>query len=102
MVDLFGTFGIRGLANEKVTPEMANRLGLALATYLDGNGEVAIGYDPRTSSEMLENAFVSGINSGGCDVVRCEMVPTPVLSDGPTSRSCEPGIMITASHNLPE
>ena len=102
MVDLFGTFGIRGLANEKVTPEMANRLGLALATYLEGNGEVAIGYDPRTSSEMLENAFVSGINSGGCDVVRCGMVPTPVLSYGTKNLSCDAGIMITASHNPPE
>ncbi len=102
MADLFGTFGIRGLANEKLTPELANKLGLALATYLEGEGKVAIGYDPRTSSEMLEKALVSGINSGGCDVVRFGMVPTPVLSYGTKNLPCDAGIMITASHNPPE
>lgn len=102
MPDLFGTFGIRGVANEKITPHLANDLGLALATYLSNTGRVAIGYDPRTSSEMLEHAMVSGITSGGCDVIRFGMVPTPVLSFGTKRYSCDAGIMITASHNPPE
>lgn len=101
MGELFGTFGIRGIANEKITPELSYKLGLALSTYLDGDGKVSVGHDPRTSSEMIEHALVSGINSGGCDVLRFGMVPTPVLSFGTKHFSCDSGIMITASHNPP-
>lgn len=102
MGELFGTFGIRGIANEKITPELSYKLGLALSTYLEGEGKVAVGHDPRTSSEMVEHALVSGINSGGCDALRFEMVPTPVLSFGTKHFNCDSGIMITASHNPPE
>lgn len=102
MGDLFGTFGIRGVVGEKVTPDLAYKLGLALATHLGGEGKVAVGYDPRTSSVMLEHAIVGGITSGGCDAVRLGMVPTPVLSFGTRHFSCDAGIMITASHNPPE
>ncbi len=102
MSNLFGTFGIRGLANEKVDSELAMTLGQALATHLDGEGKVAVGYDPRTSSEMLEHAMVSGLISGGCDVLRVGMVPTPVLSFSANHLSCDAGVMITASHNPPE
>lgn len=102
MGDLFGTFGIRGIANEKISPDLAHKLGLALSTHLGGDGKVAVGYDPRTSSVMLEHALVSGIVSGGCDAVRLGMVPTPVLSFGTNHFSCDAGIMITASHNPPE
>ncbi len=102
MGDLFGTFGIRGIANEEVSPSLAKDLGLALATYLDGEGKVGVGYDPRTSSIMLEHALISGITSGGCDVLRFGMVPTPALSYGTRHLSCDAGIMITASHNPPE
>ncbi len=100
--ELFGTFGIRKIANKELSPELAYELGLALATHLGGNGNVAVGYDPRTSSVMLEHAIVSGINSGGCDAIRLGMVPTPVLSFGTKHFSCDAGIMITASHNPPE
>ncbi len=102
MVDLFGTFGIRGVANEDITPDLAVRLGKALATHLDNEGKVGIGYDPRTSNKMLENALASGINSGGCDVLRFGMVPTPVLSFGTKHLPCDAGVMITASHNPPK
>lgn len=102
MADLFGTFGIRGLVNEKVDSELALKLGQALATHLNGEGKVAVGYDPRTSSEMIEHAMVSGLISGGCDVLRVGMVPTPVLSFSANHLSCDAGVMITASHNPPE
>lgn len=102
MSKLFGTFGIRGIANEDLTPDIAFRLGLALATHLGGEGKVAVGYDPRTSSVMFEHAIISGITSGGCDAVRLGMVPTPVLSFGIPHTYCDGGIMITASHNPPE
>lgn len=103
MGKLFGTFGIRGIANEKVTPELAQSMGLALSTMLgDGDRRVAVGYDTRTSSVMLEHSLVSGITSGGCDAVRFGMVPTPVLSYGTRHFDCDAGVMITASHNPPE
>lgn len=102
MPRLFGTFGVRGIANRDLTPPLAFKLGISLATYLGNRGKVVIGYDNRTSSEMLENACVSGLLSGGCDVVRVGMVPTPVLSFAIKKFDCDAGVMITASHNPPE
>lgn len=102
MSDLFGTFGIRKVANEELSPDLAYKLGLALSGYLDNSGKVAVGYDTRTSSVMIEHAMVSGITAGGCDAIRLGMVPTPGLSFGTRYFSCDAGIMITASHNPPE
>lgn len=102
MGDLFGTFGIRKVANTEFSPKLAQDLGLALSNYLDGEGKVDVGYDPRTSSEMLKSALMSGIVSGGTDVVDFGMIPTPVLSFGTKNTDCDAGIMITASHNPPE
>jgi phosphomannomutase/phosphoglucomutase len=102
MPRLFGTFGVRGVVNAELTPELAYRLGLALATHLGNGGEVAVGRDNRTSSEMLEQALISGLTSGGCRVLRLGMVPTPVLSFGVRHFRCSAGVMITASHNPPE
>ncbi|KXB05119.1 hypothetical protein AKJ48_00195 [candidate division MSBL1 archaeon SCGC-AAA261O19] len=102
MGKLFGTFGVRGIVGEEVTPDLAYNLGLALATHLNGEGKVAVGYDTRTSNVMLEHAIVSGLTAGGCDATRLGMVPTPVLSFGIKHFSCDAGIVITASHNPPE
>ncbi len=102
MPRLFGTFGVRGVANVELTPELAYRLGLALATHLGNEGEVAVGRDNRTSSEMLEQAVIAGLTSGGCSVLRFGLVPTPVLSFGVRYFRCSAGVMITASHNPPE
>jgi phosphomannomutase/phosphoglucomutase len=102
MPKLFGTFGVRGVANVDLTPELAFQLGISLATYLGNRGRVAVGYDNRTSSEMLENACISGLLSGGCEVLRLGMVPTPVLSFGVTHFDCSAGVIITASHNPPQ
>lgn len=102
MPKLFGTFGVRGLANKEITPKLAFDLGLALSTYLKGNGKVAVGYDNRTSSEMFEQAIIAGLTAGGCDALRLGLTPTPVLSFAIRHFSCDAGIIITASHNPPE
>lgn len=101
MPKLFGTFGVRGIANEELTPKMALELGQALATDL-GGGQVAVGRDNRTSGEMLELALVAGLNSGGCDALKLGLTPTPVLSFATRRFSCQAGVMITASHNPAE
>jgi phosphomannomutase/phosphoglucomutase len=102
MPKLFGTFGIRGISNVELTPKLAFELGSALATYLRNRGIVAVGYDNRTSSEMLEQATVAGLTAGGCDALKLGLVPTPVLSFAIGHFRCNGGVMITASHNPPE
>jgi len=102
MPKLFGTFGVRGISNLDLTPKLTFELSLALATYLRNRGVVAVGYDNRTSSEMLEQATVAGLTAGGCGVLRLGLVPTPALSFAIGHFSCDAGVMITASHNPPE
>lgn len=102
MGKLFGTSGIRGVINKDVTPELAIDLGLALATYLGNSGTIVVGKDPRTSSDMLESCLVSGLLSGGCDVKKLGIVPTPAVSFATRILDAGAGIMITASHNPPE
>lgn len=98
---MFGTSGIRGDVVDKVNAELALKVGTSLATFLGGRGNVVVGYDIRTSSQMLENAAVSGLLAGGCDAVRIGAVPTPVLAFTTREISARAGIMITGSHNPP-
>ncbi len=102
MGKLFGTFGVRGIANETLTPRLALDLGMALAADLGGKGNVAVGRDNRTSGEMLAQALIAGLNAGGCDALNLGLTPTPVLSFATRHFSCDAGIMITASHNPAE
>ncbi len=102
MPKLFGTFGVRGVVNQELTPEFGFEMGLALATYMKGSGRVAVGYDTRTSSVMFEQAITAGLISGGCDVAAIGTSPTPVLSFAIRYFSCDAGVMITASHNPPQ
>jgi phosphoglucosamine mutase len=102
MVKLFGTSGVRGVVGEQLTPELVIDLGLALATQLGGEGSVVLGKDPRTSSDMLENCLISGLLSGGCNVKRLGIVPTPAVSFAVHHLGAKAGVMITASHNPPE
>jgi len=102
MGKLFGTSGVRGVVGEQLTPELVLDLGLALATQLGGEGSVVLGKDPRTSSDMLENCLISGLLSGGCDVKRLGIVPTPAVSFAVRYLGAKAGVMITASHNPPE
>lgn len=100
MPKLFGTFGIRRVANEVLTPEMATRLALSFGTLIEGES-VVVGRDARKHSEMLYNAVVAGFLSAGCQVVELGVTATPALQ-----WACREwqmwGAMVTASHNPPE
>ena len=94
---LFGSSGIRGLANSEITPELALKVGLAVGTL---RRSAVIGRDPRTAGEMIEFAMISGMLSAGCDVTRIGMVSTPTLAYAARNHDC--GVMVTASHNPAE
>jgi len=98
---LFGTSGIRGVANREVTPLLASQLGAALASQFDG-GAVTVGRDPRLSGEMLEAALVAGIASCGADARTLGVVPTPVLAYLTRELEADAGVAISASHNPPQ
>jgi phosphomannomutase/phosphoglucomutase len=96
-MELFGSSGTRGVANETLTPAFVLRVARATATVLDAD-RIALGRDTRTSGEMLANAAASGLASTGVDVDRLGVIPTPGLQ-GYADRENVPGLMITASHN---
>jgi phosphoglucosamine mutase len=97
---LFGTSGIRGKIGSEITLNLITDVGMAAATYIGGKGrKVVIGYDTRTSNEMVENAIIAGILQCGCDVIRLGMVPTPLVGYAAMKLNADIGIMITASHN---
>jgi len=98
---LFGTSGIRGVANLEISPSLSYKVGLSLADKL-GDGRVVIGYDTRTSSQMLSSAIVSGVCSGGLDATILGMMPTPTLAYLSKALRARAGAMITASHNPPD
>jgi len=100
-IKLFGTSGIRGLANKEITVNLALDLGLSLAKRTKG-GRVAFGTDTRISGPMLANALSSGLIAGGCNAIDLGVVPTPVLAYLTRSLETDVGVMITASHNPPE
>src|SRR5215467_13540084 len=100
---LFGTDGIRGVANvHPMTGEMMLQLGRALA-YLIRNGShrhrVVIGKDTRLSGYMLEQALAAGITSMGVDVALVGPLPTPGIANITTSMRADAGAVISASHN---
>ncbi|MBF0573079.1 MAG: phosphoglucosamine mutase, partial [Desulfamplus sp.] len=83
MKKLFGTDGIRGVANSyPMTPSMAMNIGIAVANYVkkDGYGAVIIGKDTRISGDMLESALAAGITSQGVDVLTVGVIPTPAVA----------------------
>lgn len=97
----FGTSGIREVVNQRLTPELALKVGRALGTYL-GGGTVVVGMDTRTSGEMLKRALVSGLLSAGIDVVDIGLAPTPLTGFAIRLYGADAGVTITASHNPPE
>jgi len=101
---LFGTDGIRGKANEwPITPEVALRLGRAVARVLGGDSDdslkVMIGKDTRVSGSMLESAVTAGLVSEGATVLTTGAVPTPAVAYLTEKTGCDAGVMLTASHN---
>ncbi len=98
---LFGTNGIRGLANKELTPEIAIKIGCAIGTFFK-QGTLIVGYDARTSSPMLAKAVISSLNATGCDVLFAGMAPTPTLQYAVKTHRTDGAVIITASHNPPE
>lgn len=103
MGKLFGTDGIRGVANETLTCDLAYRVGQAAAISLSKKGgrkpSVVIGKDTRISSDMLEAALIAGLTACGCDVVRLGVIPTPGVAYLTVNTHADAGIVISASHN---
>jgi phosphomannomutase/phosphoglucomutase len=98
---LFGTNGIRGIANKELTPEMAVKVSLAIGTFF-GKKNLLIGHDARTTGSMLSMAVTSGIIATGCNTFFAGMAPTPSLQFAVKNHQMDGGVIITASHNPPE
>jgi len=100
---LFGTDGIRGIANKDLTCELATQLGRAAAKVLTNKSNkyptVLIGKDTRLSSDMLESAMAAGFCSIGAKVIMLGVVPTPAVAYLIEKYKADAGVMISASHN---
>lgn len=96
---LFGTSGIRGKIGSEVTCELALNVGKSLAYYLGNEGTVVLGYDTRTTNQMLDQAICAGLLESGIDVIKIGMVPTPLVGYATEKLGADAGIMLTASHN---
>ena len=103
---LFGTDGVRGLANRDVTAELAVDLAVAAAHVLgdvgafDGHRPLAVvGRDTRASGEFLEAAVVAGLASAGVDVTVVGVLPTPAVAWLTSELNADLGVMLSASHN---
>jgi phosphoglucosamine mutase len=105
---VFGTDGVRGLANRQVTAELALDLSVAAARVIVDRGDyepsrerplAVVGRDPRISGQILEHAVVAGLASAGVDVLRLRVVPTPGVAYLTQALGADLGVVISASHN---
>ena len=99
---LFGTDGIRGLANRELTAELALKVGRAGAKFLTmegSRGKIIIGRDPRPSGDFLKNALSAGILSTGHDVVDAGIITTPAVALIANIMNLDGGVVIPASRN---
>ncbi|MCL1801292.1 MAG: phosphoglucosamine mutase [Promicromonosporaceae bacterium] len=105
MARLFGTDGVRGLANRDLTADLALRLGSTAAHELTPTvggrrrARAVLGRDPRASGEFLGAAVAAGLASAGVDVIDLEVLPTPALAYLTEEMGADLGVMISASHN---
>ena len=106
MARLFGTDGVRGLANGSLTAELALDLSVSAAHVLAERGSFAghrpfavVGRDTRISGEFLEAAVVAGLLSAGVDVIRLDQLPTPGVAHLTAALGADLGVMLSASHN---
>ncbi|WP_029510144.1 phosphoglucosamine mutase [Leuconostoc lactis] len=101
----FGTDGVRGIANDTLTPELAFRLGRAGGAILTRHAQddkkpvVIVGRDTRISGEMLQQAIIAGFLSVGIDVLRLGVITTPAVAFLVQNLEADAGVQITASHN---
>lgn len=99
-MNLFGTDGIRGIANSDLSPDIAFRLGRAIGLYLSPPGQrLGVGRDTRLSGDMLEASLIAGVTSAGRDIHRIGVITTPGLSFLVKDLDLGGGVMISASHN---
>lgn len=101
---LFGTDGVRGRANDELTPQLALSVAAAAARVLIEHDRshrpvALVGRDPRASGEMLEAAVAAGLTSAGADVLRVGVLPTPAVAHLVGEFGADLGVMISASHN---
>ena len=102
MARLFGTDGVRGVANTELTPELAMALGKAGACVLAESKKrplILIAKDTRISGDMLEDALTAGILSTGGDVIKAGVLPTPGVAYLVRELHADAGVVISASHN---
>ena len=103
MGKLFGTDGVRGIANDELTPELAMRLGMAIVQLLKdtsgGKPAFLVGRDTRISGDMLEAALSAGMASMGADVYLAGVIPTPAVAYLIRNLGLTGGAVISASHN---
>jgi phosphoglucosamine mutase len=103
MGKLFGTDGVRGVANREITPELAFQIGRAGAAVLASTAArgrpILVGRDTRLSGTMLEAALMAGIASTGRDCVALDVLPTPGVARVTVLEGAAAGVMISASHN---
>lgn len=101
MGKLFGTDGVRGVANTELTPELAYKIGRAGAYILAQNkkGKIIVGKDTRASGDMLEAALTAGFCSMGLDVISLGIIPTPAVAYLTRKYEALAGVVISASHN---
>lgn len=102
MGKLFGTDGVRGIANKDLSPELAYKLGRIGGYFLTRGKKrpkMVVGMDTRISGDMLEGALSSGLNSAGVDVLYLGILPTPAVARMIKILEADGGVMITASHN---
>lgn len=106
MARLFGTDGVRGVANDELTPMLAMQLGQAGAYVLTGENNhkptIMVGCDTRISGDMLANALMAGICSVGANAVYVGVVPTPAVAYLTKKHKMDAGVVISASHNSVE
>lgn len=103
MGPLFGTDGVRGRANQDLSPELALSLARAVSRTLTSQGDrIIVGRDTRVSGSMLEGALASGFAACGCDVLLAGVIPTPAISFLIKDERADLGAVISASHNPPE
>ncbi len=98
----FGTDGVRGVANQELTPELAYKIGRCGGYVLAGQVEkpnVVIGLDTRISGPMLEASLVAGLLSIGANVIRLGVISTPGVAYLTRALKADAGVMISASHN---
>ncbi|WP_234123084.1 phosphoglucosamine mutase [Clostridium hydrogenum] len=102
MSRMFGTDGVRGIANKELTAELAYKLGRAGAYVLTEGAhkpKILVGMDTRISGDMLEGALISGILSVGAEAISVGIIPTPAVAYLTRKYGADAGVVISASHN---